>query len=313
MPDDDARNGLRVGGWIPPYSPDGEGPHRSARPNERAGLYAAPRTRLTGVRRLGDQPPRARLILAAALALGCAACAAVAVMFNRDNGEVRSQAPVAAATSLPGSAAFTPQVPVSVRPSYTPTTVPAPLNPVANPAGEVNQENTTTPPAATGAPTSKSAKPTTAAPAKPAAPSLKVGATVGLESVDQPGYRVRHRNNLGRLDSVNASSSAADRADTRFTVRKGRADDNCVSLESVNFPGYFLRHRDYKIRLERIDGSELFDKDATFCTVTIRDGSALALRSVNYPSYHVVAHRGSLYITDTDAKQATAFLPRSPL
>ncbi|BEL08151.1 hypothetical protein Q0Z83_063420 [Actinoplanes sichuanensis] len=310
MPEDDTRNGLRVGGWIPPYSPGGDpaGPIRpTAHPQDNAPHYRDSFPRLRG-----QGTMRPRLVLAAALCLACAATAAIAVVLDAS----RKPEPVAAEfeyPALPGQAlpAFPPaldsedvgEVPVSVQPSPTDTTVPPTHTRRYTPppaTSPVATRTTTKPPATT--------RPTTAAPVR-----LSVGSTVGLEASDRPGDRVRHRNYRGRLDAISASSSSGERADAAFRVRTGLGDDNCVSLESVNFPGYYLRHRNFEIRLDRNDGSALFRQDATFCPVTIRQGAALALRSTNYPRHYVVADDDWLKIVETTAARATAFTPRTAL
>ncbi|WP_211263991.1 family 43 glycosylhydrolase [Streptosporangium amethystogenes] len=88
------------------------------------------------------------------------------------------------------------------------------------------------------------------------------GATVSLESVNFPGYYLRHRNFQAWVERDDGS--ATFRADATFTRRAGLADGSAVSLESVNFPGYYLRHRDLQMWVERDDGSATFRTGATF-------------------------------------------------
>ncbi|WP_433795111.1 AbfB domain-containing protein [Actinoplanes sp. CA-252034] len=310
MPEDDARNGLRVGGWIPPYSPGG-GPAGPIRPTARPHADAhAPRYPLSRFR--GESTMRPRLVLAAALCLACAATAAIAVVLDASRGPERVAAeftfPAAPGQPLP---TFPPplgseDVPVSVQPSLTETVPPGTSATHYPPPGtSAVATRTTTRPPATTRPTTR---PTTPAPVR-----LSVGSTVGLEAADRPGDRVRHRDHRGRLDAISASSSAGERADSAFRVRSGLGDRSCVSLESVNFPGYYLRHRNFEIRLDRNDGSALFRQDATFCPVTIRGGAALVLRSTNYPRHFVVADGDWLKIVQTTAERATALTPRNAL
>jgi hypothetical protein len=306
MPEDDARNGLRVGGWIPPYSPGGDpaGPIRpTAHPHA-----TFPHSRDSFPRLRGQGTMRPRLVLAAALCLACAATAAIAVVLDASRGPE----PVAAEYTYPAVPGWTPlfppplgseDVPVSVQPSPSDTTPPA-----------THSRRYSTPPETSPVATRTTTKPpATTRPTTPPPVRLNVGSTVGLEASDQPGQRVRHRDYRGRLDAISASSSAGERADAAFRVRTGLGDDDCVSLESVNFPGYYLRHRNFEIRLDRNDGSALFRQDATFCPVTIRQGAALALRSTNYPRHYVVADDDWLKIVETTATRATAFTPRNAL
>ncbi|GAA3341663.1 hypothetical protein GCM10020358_33860 [Amorphoplanes nipponensis] len=153
-------------------------------------------------------------------------------------------------------------------------------------------------------------------PRKPAAvppPALRAGAAVGLELVAAPGYRVRHRDFLGRVDRIGPDSSALERADARFLVRSGRADAGCVSFEASNYPGRFLRHRDFTLRLDRADGSRLFDLDATFCPESPGGSGVVVLRSRNYPDRFVTESRSQLRLDPATPGTAPRFAVRSPL
>ncbi|WP_433360475.1 AbfB domain-containing protein [Actinoplanes sp. CA-142083] len=146
---------------------------------------------------------------------------------------------------------------------------------------------------------------------------LDIGATVGLSPAGRAELRLRHRDFVGRIDRIGSGSSALERADSRFVVRKGLGRDGCVSLESVNYPGYFLRHRNFILRLEqpgrwdRRGGSELFERDATFCTSPTSDGSAFILESINYPNRALSLHDDG--VVGLDENDPTAFVVRSPL
>jgi hypothetical protein len=124
-------------------------------------------------------------------------------------------------------------------------------------------------------------------------PSMVPGRVVGLEPASAPGYRVRHRDFVGRIDRIGPNSSRLDRADSSFTVRAGLGDGRCVSFESVNYPGFFLRHQNFAIALHRADRTALFAADATFCVVTGLTGQHTSFRSLNYPDRYLV-HRGYL-------------------
>jgi hypothetical protein len=143
----------------------------------------------------------------------------------------------------------------------------------------------------------------------PALVDLTVGATVGLELADRPGFRLRHRNFVGRVDPISATSGPVDKADSRFAVRRGLGRSGCYSLESLNYPGYYLRHRDFVLRLDRRDGSRLFDQDATFCSVPT--GTAITLQSVNYPDRSLRLEFDQLI--HLDQGQGTAFKVRPAL
>jgi hypothetical protein len=151
----------------------------------------------------------------------------------------------------------------------------------------------------------------TKAPTKPSGVTLSTGSRVALSLADKPAYRVRHRNFLGRTDPIGSSSGSLDRADSTFTVRIGLGNSGCVSFESINYPGFFLRHQNFDIKLHRRDGSDLFDRDATFCPVTIHSGAALALRSINYPKRFVTESFGQLHLWESGAERALALVPHT--
>lgn len=107
-----------------------------------------------------------------------------------------------------------------------------------------------------------------------------------FESVNYPGYFIRHRFSLGDLTPV---VSDLDRADASFVLRAGLSGTpDSVSFESVNFPGHFMRHENYRLKLARNDGSDLFRKDASFVR---HDASGrTSFESVNVPD-HYIRHR----------------------
>lgn len=92
---------------------------------------------------------------------------------------------------------------------------------------------------------------------------------------------LRHRDSLARTDVIGADSPALDREDATFVVRRGLSDSSCYSLESANQPGSYLRHAEYRLRLNADDGSELFDRDATFCAQPGASDGSVRFASVN--------------------------------
>jgi hypothetical protein len=185
----------------------------------------------------------------------------------------------------------------AVPPSPSPTPSPEGDRPPTTPAKEAVR---TTPP------------PTVRPPTPPAGPALTPGARIGLEPVTHPGYRVRHRQFVGRVDPIGAGSPALDKADATFTVRAGLADRRCVSLEAVNYPGYYLRHQDFAVHLHRRDTGALFAADATFCPRAGLGGRGISLRSYNFPDRHVY-HQGSrLSIAASGDGAAMTFAVRTP-
>jgi hypothetical protein len=197
-------------------------------------------------------------------------------------------------------------------PAADPSEVLVPSDPPANSIGIPSGASETTSVATSKPETTGPAPPppTTTRPTSPA-PVFTVGATIGLEVQRFPGFRVRHRNFLGRVDRLSSASSASDRADSRFVVRRGLGRSSCVSLEAVNFPGQFLRHRDFVIHLDRRDGTRLFDQDATFCPQPTGGDGAVLLKAINFPDQGIALQGDNTLHLDDDG--ITAFAVRNPL
>ncbi|MCM4078756.1 AbfB domain-containing protein [Paractinoplanes hotanensis] len=294
MPDEDSQDRLRIGGWVPPYR-DANGPLRPPAPPNKLGSVARralpagfwPTSSPSHGR--GSTSRRAMAALATGTLIAVTGLAALALS-DGDPG----------ATSLAQRMVvppLDPTDPVSVQPSPTSSD---PGSVIRTPA----HHRAVTRPAEKAQTTRPTSRPPSTTPTV-AAPRLTAGATVGLELADRPGYRLRHRNFVARLDPIGDG-----RDDARFTVRRGLADDGCFSLEAANFPGFFLRHRDFVLRLDRRDGSDLFDRDATFCSRPVRDGAALVLESVNYPGQFLAAGDDGVRLS---RRGATAFVVRSPV
>lgn len=295
MPEDDSQEeGLRVGGWLPPYSPDANSRNAPVRPTTPATFPPAPIPGFPGWnRRATPLRRRAALVAVAVATLGVAAVTA---------GSLGS-------AEKPGDPTFLADgVPPAPPPATTVVIAPIPSSsPIFS--GSAPTVAPTTAPSRHQSPSKSSPSPSKTTTAPPPAVTLRVGSTVSLPLADKPGYRVRHRNFLGQIAAIGASSSALDRADSTFTVRTGLGNSGCVSFESVNYPGYYLRHQNFEIKLTRRDQSDLFVQDATFCPVTIRSGAALVLRSTNYPKRFVTESGGRLYLRETTAEQALALVP----
>ncbi len=290
MPDEDKREGLRIGGWIPPYR-DTNGPLRAPVPPRGARQASwMDYSWMSTARRRADRGSWAgrRAVLAAATGAVIAVIGLTTLALRDDDGTT------SLAQRVVAPPVYEPSAPVSVEPSPTTsspgsmTRSPSHAPPSSRPARK--------PPVTT--------RPTTAPPV-----TLVPGATVSLGLADRPGYRLRHRDFVARFDDFGPGNSRLDRQDSQFTVRAGLGADRCASFESVNFPGYFLRHRDFVLRLDRRDRSQLFDRDATFCPVPVRQGAALILESINYPDRFLVARDRGVHLDRVDPTQATALLP----
>jgi hypothetical protein len=135
-----------------------------------------------------------------------------------------------------------------------------------------------------------------------------------FESVDFPGLYIRHANSLGEITRI---TTPLDRADATFLLRPALSGPpGAVSFESVNYPGHFLRHQDFRIKLHKNDGSDLFNKDASFIP---RAGLAggISYESVNFPGRFLRHRDYHLWVEDNDGsdlfRKDASFYQRAPL
>jgi len=84
---------------------------------------------------------------------------------------------------------------------------------------------------------------------------------ISLQSVNYPGYYLRHQNYTVKLHKY--SDDDLFKKDATFRLIPGLADRTWSSLESLNYPGFCIRHKDFKLNLGKGNG-DLFRKDATF-------------------------------------------------
>ncbi|KAB8141748.1 endo-1,4-beta-xylanase [Chloroflexia bacterium SDU3-3] len=85
--------------------------------------------------------------------------------------------------------------------------------------------------------------------------------TVSFESVNFPGYYLRHRNGEIWLDASDGTSQF--KADATWYRRAGLANGGWSSYESYNYPGNYIRHSNYLLILGAVSGSTQ-QADATF-------------------------------------------------
>jgi len=125
-----------------------------------------------------------------------------------------------------------------------------------------------------------------------------------LRSVNFPDRYVRHRNSLGYLEPVSASSSLTDRQDATFTVGAGLANANCYTFQSINPAGRYLRHSNNRLVLAANDGTATFRNDATFCGRAGLSGSGISFESYNYPGFYLRHYNYEVRIDRNDGSTA---------
>ncbi|MDD4964623.1 MAG: AbfB domain-containing protein [Gallionella sp.] len=148
------------------------------------------------------------------------------------------------------------------------------------------------------------------------------GMGVSFESVNFPGYFLRHQNfeiKLHQREESDLYKKDATFIDERGLAGKGR------SFESVNFPGFYLRHCDFRMFIDNnrhgnaaCNPSEsVFEADVSFDVIGMRDqDKTIQMRSVNYTDRYV-RHRNYLgeltpVASDGDKKDAS-FITRPGL
>ncbi|MFF0157878.1 glycoside hydrolase family 43 protein [Streptomyces sp. NPDC005263] len=92
-------------------------------------------------------------------------------------------------------------------------------------------------------------------------PGLAGSGTVSFESVNMPGYFLRHSNYDFQLVHNDGSSQFAQ--DATFRQVAGLADSTWSSFQSINYPDRYIRHYAYELRLDPITTATARG-DATF-------------------------------------------------
>jgi hypothetical protein len=149
--------------------------------------------------------------------------------------------------------------------------------------------------------------------------SLSIGSEISLQATTpgSTGNYLTDPNNTTTqavaFSPITASSAASALGDATFIIRRGFADNTCVSFESRDQPGNFLRHYNYHLYSEPYDGSTTNAGDATFCPVAANSGSGSSFHSFNFPTFYIRNYGGVGYIAsdggsdpwDTDVAWAT--------
>src|SRR5580693_1654749 len=115
--------------------------------------------------------------------------------------------------------------------------------------------------------------------------TLTLGSEISLQATTSccTGDYVRNENGTAVIAPITSSSPEQDKGDSTWIVRRGLADNSCVSFESRNNPGDFLRHLNLALHVQQFDGTSLSRSDATFCPQLGKDGKGNSFRSVNDP------------------------------
>jgi hypothetical protein len=115
---------------------------------------------------------------------------------------------------------------------------------------------------------------------------------------------IRHQNDTAVTSVITPNSPALDKADATWIVRRGLANDACLSFESANFPGDFLRHQNFQLNRRPDDGSALFEQDATFCPQPGKSGQGTSFQSVNFPTRYIRHFNNTVYVASNGGPDA---------
>ena len=128
--------------------------------------------------------------------------------------------------------------------------------------------------------------------------TLTPGSEISLQATTAccTGDYVRDQNGAAVIAPITSRSVAQDKGDSTWIVRRGLADNSCVSFESRSNPGDFLRHQNLALHMQPFDGTALDRSDATFCPQQGKNGKGNSFHSVNYPTKYIRHYDGKVYI-----------------
>lgn len=136
--------------------------------------------------------------------------------------------------------------------------------------------------------------------------TLNPGSTISLRATTAccTTRYLRHQNNTVVTSVIAAGSAALDKDDGSWIVRRGLANNACVSFESRNFPGDFLRHFNFQLLRQPMDGSAQFRADATFCPQAGQSGQGTSFASFNFPTRFIRHFNNQLFIASNGGTNA---------
>ncbi|BCL32740.1 hypothetical protein GCM10017557_75990 [Streptomyces aurantiacus] len=145
--------------------------------------------------------------------------------------------------------------------------------------------------------------------------SLPTGVTRSLRSGNFTTRYWQDQSGLLNLPVVTASSTAAEKQASTFTVVAGLADGNGFSFR--NAAGGYLRHWNFRGRFDANDGTSTFARDATFVARTGSASGSVRLESYNYPGYYLRHYDYQLRVDPSDGtdlfRQDSSFVATNPL
>ena len=128
--------------------------------------------------------------------------------------------------------------------------------------------------------------------------TLKPGSEISLQATTAccTADYIRNRNGAAVIAPITSGSAAQDKGDSTWIVRRGLADNSCISFESRGNPGDFLRHQNSALHMQPFDGTALNRSDATFCPQPGKNGKGNSFHPVNDPAKYIRHYDGKVYI-----------------
>lgn len=128
--------------------------------------------------------------------------------------------------------------------------------------------------------------------------TLTAGSEIALRATTAccTGDYIRNQNGVAVIAPITSGSAEQDKGDSTWIVRRGLADNSCVSFESRDNPGNFLRHQNFALRIQPFDGTALNRSDATFCPRPGKDGKGNSFYAIKYPTKYIRHYYGKVYV-----------------
>ena len=128
--------------------------------------------------------------------------------------------------------------------------------------------------------------------------TLNPGSEISLRATTAccTGDYIRHQNGNVVISAISSGSSLLDRSDATWIVRRGLANNSCISFESKNYPGDYIRHQNSVLFRQPYDGTTLNASDATFCPVGGNNGQGNSFQSVNFTNKYIRHYNSTGYI-----------------
>ncbi len=128
--------------------------------------------------------------------------------------------------------------------------------------------------------------------------TLTPGSEISLRATTPccTGDYIRNQNGAVVIAPVTSRNTGQDKGDSTWIVRRGLADNACISFESRNNPGEFLRQQNFALRVQPFDGTALNRSDATFCPQPGKNGKGNAFHAVHDPTKYIRHYYGKVYV-----------------